>query len=127
MKRVELLPWDPADHLDTQEQAMHYLDAALLENDPRFVVDVLDDIRRSEAMTKFPPQAREECENLHKAVSANGEVEFGALLSVVQALGLQLRVEPAVAADCNSDAQPPVSRLRNALTGVFRRPAMASK
>ena len=111
MKKVKLLPWDPADHLDTREQAMYYLDAALLENDALFVIDVLDDIRRSEAMAQFPPQARQECDNFSTAVAANGKVEFGALLSVVQALGLQLRVESAAAMteDCDSESQPPVS------------------
>jgi Predicted transcriptional regulator len=48
MKKLETRPWDPAEHLETEEDMAAYLEAALEEGDPALVVAALGDIARVE-------------------------------------------------------------------------------
>ena len=47
MADAELRLWDPAEHLETHESCVTFLDVALEADDPVLVVDVLDAIARS--------------------------------------------------------------------------------
>ena len=47
MARTTTLPWDPAEHLETEEDMAAYLEAALEEGDPSLVAAALDDIARA--------------------------------------------------------------------------------
>jgi probable addiction module antidote protein len=44
-------PWDPADHLKTEEDSAAYLEAALKEQDPTLITAALEDIARAKSMT----------------------------------------------------------------------------
>jgi probable addiction module antidote protein len=44
-------PWDPADHLKTEEDRTAYLEAALAEQDPTLIAAALEDIARAQGMT----------------------------------------------------------------------------
>jgi DNA-binding phage protein len=46
-KKIETLPWNPADYLRTNEEAAQYLEAALQIGEPALVTAVLDDIVRA--------------------------------------------------------------------------------
>ncbi len=87
--------WDAVEHLETDEDMVAYLDAALEDGDPGVIVAVLGDIARAKGMTQVAREAGVGRESLYKALSATGNPEFGTVLKVVQALGLQLRVQPA--------------------------------
>jgi probable addiction module antidote protein len=86
--------WDAAEHLETHEDIMAYLDAALAEGDPALVVAVLGDIARARGMTQLAREAGVGRESLYKALSATGNPEFGTVMKVVRALGLRLHVGP---------------------------------
>jgi probable addiction module antidote protein len=65
MAKTTTLPWDPAEHLQTEGDMAAYLEAALEEGNPSLVAVVLGDIARAEGMTKLardaagpPPQPR---------------------------------------------------------------------
>ena len=97
MTKTETTPWDPADHLRTDEDRAAYLEAALEEGDSTLVAAALGDIARAKGMTQV---AREAClgrESLYKALSPSGNPEFATILKVVAALGLQLHATPAAA------------------------------
>ncbi|HSN76514.1 MAG TPA: addiction module antidote protein [Anaerolineae bacterium] len=89
--------WDAVEHLETDEDMVAYLDAALEDGDPGVIVAVLGDIARAKGMTQVAREAGVGRESLYKALSPTGNPEFGTVLKVVQALGLQLRVQPAQA------------------------------
>lgn len=95
-KRVETHLWDPAEHLETDEDIVAYLDAALEEGDSALIVAVLGDIARARGMTQLVREAGVGRESLYKALSSTGNPEFATVMKVLQALGLQLRVQPAL-------------------------------
>ena len=97
MAKTTTTPWDPADHLKTEEDIVAYLEAALEEADPALVAAALGDIARAKGMTQVARDAGLGRESLYKALSPAGNPEFATILKVVAALGLQLHAAPAVA------------------------------
>ena len=97
MTKIVTTPWDPADHLSTEEDMAAYLEAALEEGDPILVAAALGDIARAKGMTQVARDAGLGRESLYKALSPAGNPEFATILKVVTALGLQLHATPAAA------------------------------
>ena len=86
--------WDPADHLDTDEDIVAYLEGAFEDGDPALIAAALGDVARSRGMTKVAADAGLGRESLYKALSPNGNPEFATVLKVMQALGLRLHASP---------------------------------
>ena len=97
MPKTITTPWDPAEHLKTEEDMAAYLEAALEESDPALIAAALGDIARAKGMTQVAREAGLGRESLYKALSPAGNPEFGTILKVVAALGLQLHASPASA------------------------------
>ena len=90
MKNLETRPWDPAEHLETEEDMAAYLEAALEDGDPALVVAALGDIERAKGMTQIARDAGLGRESLYKAFSAEGIPSLSTVLKVLRALGLRL-------------------------------------
>ena len=95
MRETGTRPWDPAEHVETAEDMVAYLEAALEQDDPQLVAAVLGDIARAKGMTKVAQEAGLGRESLYKSLSTSGNPEFATILKVVRALGLRLRAAPA--------------------------------
>ncbi|QNM96638.1 addiction module antidote protein [Chitinimonas koreensis] len=89
--------WDPAEHLDSEEDMAAYLEAALEDGDPALVTAALGDIARAKGMTRIAREAGLSRESLYKALSPNGNPELATILKVVSVLGLRLHATPAPA------------------------------
>ncbi len=87
--------WDPADHLDSDEAVTAYLEAAFEENDPALIAAALGDVARARGMSRIARQAGLSRESLYKALSPEGNPEFGTILRVMRALGVRLSVQAA--------------------------------
>lgn len=98
MAKTKTLPWDPAEHLETEADMAAYLEAALEEGDPALVAAALGDIARAKGMTQLARETGLGRESLYKALSASGNPEFATVMKVVAALGLKLHATPAGAA-----------------------------
>lgn len=96
MAKTLTTPWDPADHLQTDEDMAAYLESALEEGDPALVAAALGDIARAKGMAQVARDAGLGRESLYKALSPAGNPEFATILKVVAALGLQLHATPIV-------------------------------
>ena len=96
MIKTVTAPWDPAQHLKTEEDMAAYLEAALEENDPNLVAAALGDIARAKGMTQVARETGLGRESLYKALSPSGNPEFATILKVISVLGLQLHATPAV-------------------------------
>ena len=83
-------PWDPADHLETDEDIVAYLEAAFEDGDPTLIAAALGDIARARGMTEVAAEAGLGRESLYKALSPNGNPEFATMLKVMHALGLRM-------------------------------------
>ena len=97
MTKTKTLPWDPAQHLESEEDMAAYLEAALAEGDPALVAAALGDIARAKGMTQLARETGLGRESLYKALSPSGNPEFATVMKVVAALGLKLRAAPASA------------------------------
>ena len=97
MPKTATTPWDPAEHLKTEEDMAAYLEAALEEGDSNLVAAALGDIARAKGMSQVAREAGLGRESLYKALSPAGNPEFATILKVVAALGLQLHATPASA------------------------------
>ena len=91
--KLQTQPWDAADHLETEDDMIAYLDAALEDGDPGLIVAVLGDIARAKGMTQIARNTGLGRESLYKALSPTGNPEFATILKVVRALGLQFHVQ----------------------------------
>ncbi len=98
MAKTKTTPWDPAEHLDSEEDMAAYLEAALEEGDPALVAAALGDIARAKGMTQLARDTGLGRESLYKALSPSGNPEFATIMKVVAALGLKLHATPANAA-----------------------------
>ena len=90
MAKTKTLLWDPAEHLNSEEEMTAYLEAALEEGEPSLVAAALGDIARARGVTQLARDTGLGRESLYKALSPNGNPEFSTILKVVQALGLRL-------------------------------------
>lgn len=86
---------DPAYHLESSLDQAAYLEAALEDGDPKVIAAALGDIARVKGMTQIARDAGLGRESLYKALSAGGNPEFGTVLKVISALGLQLHASPS--------------------------------
>lgn len=87
--------WDPAKHLQSNEDMAAYLEAALEEGDASLVAVALGDIARAKGMSQLARESGLGRESLYKALSPAGNPEFATILRVIGALGLQLHAAPA--------------------------------
>ena len=91
MVKTQTRPWDAADHLNTEEDVVAYIDAAFDDGDPALIAAALGDVARARGMTKVAADAGLGRESLYKALSPGGNPEFATIIKVMRALGLRLR------------------------------------
>ncbi|NWA28867.1 putative addiction module antidote protein [Pseudomonas gingeri] len=84
--------WDSAEYLKTEEDMANYLDACMEEagDDPAFIAKALGTLARARGMTQVARESGLSRESLYRALSGEGNPEFGTILKVVKALGLKL-------------------------------------
>ena len=91
MAKTQTRPWDPAEHLETEEDMAAYLNVALEDGDLSLIMATLGDIARAQRMAVVAQDTGLGRESLYKSLSANGNPEFATVLKVVRALGLRLQ------------------------------------
>ncbi len=92
MTKTQTRPWDPAEHLETEEDMAAYLNVALEEGDLSLIMAALGDIARARRMTMVAQETGLGRESLYKSLSPNGNPEFATVLKVVHALRFRLQV-----------------------------------
>ena len=94
---VELRPFDPADHLQSEEDIFYFLEAAMEGNDPAHIARALGVVARSKGMTEIARMTGLGRQALYAALSENGNPTLETLVSVLGALGFELTVQKKVA------------------------------
>jgi probable addiction module antidote protein len=89
---MKLVPFDPAHHLETVEDIICYLEAAMEGNDARHIASALGDVARSKGMTEIAKRTGLGRQALYSALSENGNPTLETLMAVLSALGLRLSV-----------------------------------
>ena len=90
--KLKLRKWDSAAHLKTEADIARYWEACLEEgrDDPAFITAALGNIARARGMTGLARKTGLTREGLYKALSPDGNPEFGTVMRVIRALGLEL-------------------------------------
>ena len=86
-------PYDAAEYLSSEEEMATYLEEAFSEGDASLVIQALGNIARARGMTQLARETGLRRESLYKALSSEGNPEFGTILKVVKALGIKLHAE----------------------------------
>ena len=92
MAKPKTIPWDPVEYLKTDRDIADYLDAVFEDGDPALITAALGDVARAKGMSQVAQDAGLGRESLYKALSPEGNPEFGTVLKVIRALGLKLKV-----------------------------------
>ena len=92
---IRTTSFDAAEYLDTSERQAEYITAALETGDAAFVRDAIGIVARARGMSEIARVAGLNRESLYKALGETGNPEFGTMLNVLRALGLELAVRPA--------------------------------
>ncbi|MDB5525345.1 MAG: putative transcriptional regulator [Rhizobium sp.] len=91
---IETKKWDVTEHLDTEERIALFLEAVFEDGDPATITAAIGEVARARGMTQIAREAGLSRENLYRALSEDGNPEFGTILKVVKALGFDLSVSP---------------------------------
>jgi probable addiction module antidote protein len=87
MEKTTFDEWDPAEYIETKEDVEAFLEVALEDNDPAFLLRTMEHIARSKGMAQLigdlglPPETS----------------PFTAMLKTLADLGFQLTIDPAAA------------------------------
>ncbi len=93
MGKLKILPWDPAEHIETEEDMALSLSVALEDDDPRLLLATLNDIARAKQSLDGARSAGPLADEL----PLDGKTDIATVLKAVRELGLQLYAK--VAAD----------------------------
>jgi probable addiction module antidote protein len=94
-KKIETRSWDITRYLDSDEAIAAYVEAALEEDDPALLAAALGDVARAKGMTQIARETGLGRESLYKALSPEGNPEFGTVQKVMRSLGLKIHVTAA--------------------------------
>lgn len=96
MGKIKTTRWDSAEYLKTDEDIRLYLEAVFDEGeaDPEFIAHALGVVARARGMTQIARETGLAREALYRSLSDTGNPEFGTVLKVLHALGLQLTTKP---------------------------------
>ena len=98
MKPVKTTVWDLAEHINTKEDVLGILEAALEENDTSLLLAVIGDIARSKGMSQIAKELNLARESLYRSLSQDGNPSFTTIVKVLDNMGFQLSVKQKVPA-----------------------------
>ncbi|GHU47401.1 putative addiction module antidote protein [Spirochaetia bacterium] len=85
--------WDPAEEIETKEDVIAYLEVALEENDPDFLLRTIGHIARSKGMTQIARELNLNREGLYESLSSKGNPSFKTVFRLIDMLGLRIKLE----------------------------------
>lgn len=90
-------PFDAAAYLETEDDVILFLDAAMEGGDVAHIAKALGIVARSKGMTEIARRTGVKRQALYHALSDAGNPTLATLTAVLEALGLRIRVEKKVA------------------------------
>ena len=94
---VKTTPFDAASYLQTEEDILYYLEAAMEGGDPKHIASALGDVARSKGMSQIARKTGLGRQALYAALSENGNPTLETLTAVLKVLGLELTVQKRAA------------------------------
>jgi probable addiction module antidote protein len=97
-EKITFEKWDLADEINTKEDVIGIIEAALEENDTEFLFEVLGDVARSKGMAQIAKDLNLARESLYRSLSQDGNPSFNTVAKVLDNLGFQLSVKQKIPA-----------------------------
>ncbi|MDR1804157.1 MAG: putative addiction module antidote protein [Treponema sp.] len=98
MEKITVSDWNLSDEINTREDVIGILEAALEENDLEFLFKVLGDIARSKGMAQIARELNLNRESLYRSLSQEGNPSFSTVAKVLDNLGFQLSIRQKISA-----------------------------
>jgi len=98
MEKIKTTVWDMAEHINTKEDVIGVLEAALEENDTAFLLSVIGDIARSKGMAQIARELNLARESLYRSLAQDGNPSFNTVAKVLDNLGFQLSIKQKIPA-----------------------------
>jgi len=92
-EKVTFSDWNPAKYINTKDDVIALLEAALEENDPDFLLSVFGDIARSKGMSKIANELNLDRKGLYRALAPDGNPSFKTVFKLIDLLGMRIRLE----------------------------------
>ena len=86
--------WDPAKYIKTKADVITFLEGALEENDPDFILRTIGHIARSKGMTQLAKELNLDRVGLYKSFASGGNPSFRTVFKLLDVLGLRIKLEP---------------------------------
>lgn len=87
---LETRPFDIAEYLEDDEAIEEFLAAAFESGEPDFIAQSVGIVARATNMSKLARDVGMSRSALYKALSGEGNPEFGTIMKVLDALGIRL-------------------------------------
>lgn len=94
-KPIKITEFDIVDYLDSDEAIAEFINAAIDDDDPDFLLVALKEVARARGMSNIAALSGLGRESLYKALSPGAKPRFDTIMKVMQALGLRLKAEAA--------------------------------
>lgn len=94
MAKLETVPFDAAEFLNSADDVAAYLDTWLEDGSPQELRSALETIARSRGMSKLARATGISRAGLYKALGPEGNPSFDTIRAVLGTLGLRLTVMP---------------------------------
>jgi probable addiction module antidote protein len=98
MAKVTVSDWDPAEMIETKEDVAAFLEGALQENDPAFLLKTIGHVARSKGMQQLANELNLNKNGLHKAFSEKDNPSFLTVVKILENLGYCLKIEQKISA-----------------------------
>ena len=87
---LDTRPFDAAEYLDDDESIEEFLAAAFETGEPAFIARSVGTVARARNMSQLARDVGMSRAALYKALSGEGNPEFGTIMKVLDALGIRL-------------------------------------
>jgi len=87
-------PFDAAEYLDSPEMIAAYINEALESEDASAIAVAIGTVARARGMSAVAEKAGLSRENLYRALGGEARPEFGTVIKVLHALGIDLVAQP---------------------------------
>jgi probable addiction module antidote protein len=85
--------YDVADYLTNEDRVAAYIELAIEEGDPKAIATALGNVARARGMTQLAKDTGLTREALYRALAPEGNPTLATFAAVLDAMGLQMRVE----------------------------------
>lgn len=90
--KTETKPYNPFDHLLTQEDMSDYLTQAFLDDDPAVFVTALGHVAKAKGIAQLATDTGLNRESLYKALSGKTQPKWDTVQRIIKALNINLHI-----------------------------------